>query len=60
MENVPSVFHIRKSLSAKIIWTNAGIILLVFVSLIFAAVGINYQYTMKNEKQKMNIYIPIH
>ena len=57
MENVPSVFHIRKSLSAKIIWTNAGIILLVFVSLIFAAVGINYQYTMKNEKQKMNIYI---
>lgn len=57
MEGVPSVFRIRKSLSAKIIWTNAGIILLVFVSLIFAAVGINYQHTMKNEKQKMNIYI---
>lgn len=57
MENVPFVFRIRKSLSAKIIWTNAGIVLLVFVSLIFAAVGINYQYTMENEKQKMNIYI---
>lgn len=57
MENVPFVFRIRKSLSAKIIWTNAGIILLVFVSLIFAAVGINYQYTLENEKQKMNIYI---
>ncbi|MCM1135743.1 MAG: histidine kinase [Clostridium sp.] len=57
MENVSIIFRIRKSLSTRIIWTNAGIILLVFVSLIFAAVGINYQYIMGNEKEKMNVYI---
>lgn len=57
MENVPIVFRIRKSLSMKITWMNAGIISLIFVSLIFAVVAINYQYTMDNEKQKMNIYI---
>ncbi len=57
MRKVPIVFRIRKSMSMKIIWMNAGIISLVFISLILAVVAINYQYAMENEKQKMNIYI---
>ena len=54
MKGVPITFRIRKSLSTKITWMNAGIILLIFISLIFATVSINYQLTLENEKQKMN------
>ena len=36
---------------------NAGIILLIFISLILTTVSINYQLTLENEKQKMNVYI---
>ena len=57
MKGVPITFRIRKSLSTKITWMNAGIILLIFISLIFATVSINYQLTLENEKQKMNVYI---
>ena len=49
MRKVPIVFRIRKSMSMKIIWMNAGIISLVFISLILAVVAINYQYAIKNE-----------
>ena len=57
MKGVPFIFRIRKSLSTKITVMNAGIILLIFISLILTTVSINYQLTLENEKQKMNVYI---
>ena len=57
MRGVPFIFRIRKSLSTKITVMNAGIILLIFISLILTTVSINYQLTLENEKQKMNVYI---
>ena len=55
MKGVPFIFRIRKSLSTKITVMNAGIILLIFISLILTTVSINYQLTLENEKQKMNV-----
>ena len=57
MGKVANMFHIKKSLSKKITWMNAGIISLVFVSLVLNVAVVNYRYIMQNEKQKMNVYI---
>lgn len=57
MKGIRYKLRIQKSLSAKIIWMNVSIILLIFITLIIATVSINYQLTLGNEKQKMNVYI---
>ena len=58
MKGILYKLRIQKSLSAKITWMNVSIILLIFITLIIATVSINYQLTLGNEKQKMNVYIP--
>lgn len=57
MKGILYKLRIQKSLSAKITWMNVSIILLIFITLIIATVSINYQLTLGNEKQKMNVYI---
>lgn len=57
MKGIRYKLRIQKSLSAKITWMNVSIILLIFITLIIATVSINYQLTLGNEKQKMNVYI---
>ena len=57
MKGILDKLRIQKSLSAKITWMNVSIILLIFITLIIATVSINYQLTLGNEKQKMNVYI---
>ncbi len=58
MKGVPFYFPDTQSLSTKITVMNAGIILLIFISLILTTVSINYQLTLENEKQKNECVFP--